>query len=47
MNSYQEFVYNAGEHETSDKTFSFPIYSNGSRQSRRAANLRACRTAST
>ena len=25
MNSYQEFVYNAGEHETSDKTFSFPI----------------------
>jgi uncharacterized protein (DUF1800 family) len=30
MNSYQEFIYNAGEHETSDKTFSFPIYSNGS-----------------
>jgi len=31
MNSYQEFVYNAGEHETSDKTFSFPVYANGSR----------------
>ena len=31
MNSYKEFVYNAGEHETSDKTFSFPIYGNGSR----------------
>jgi uncharacterized protein (DUF1800 family) len=31
MNSYQEFVYNADEHETSAKTFSFPIYSNGSR----------------
>jgi uncharacterized protein (DUF1800 family) len=30
MNSYQEFVYNAEEHETSPKTFSFPIYSNGS-----------------
>lgn len=31
MNSYQEFVYNADEHETSDKTFSFPIYSGGNR----------------
>jgi len=31
MNAYQEFVYNADEHETSDKTFSFPIYSNGSK----------------
>jgi uncharacterized protein (DUF1800 family) len=31
MNAYQEFVYNADEHETSAKTFSFPIYSNGSR----------------
>jgi uncharacterized protein (DUF1800 family) len=29
MNSYQEFVYNADQHETSAKTFSFPIYSNG------------------
>src|SRR5258705_10392475 len=26
MNSYQEFAYNADEHETSAKTFSFPIY---------------------
>jgi uncharacterized protein (DUF1800 family) len=31
MNAYQEFVYNADEHETSAKTFSFPIYGNGSR----------------
>jgi uncharacterized protein (DUF1800 family) len=31
INAYQEFVYNADEHETSAKTFSFSIYSNGSR----------------
>jgi uncharacterized protein (DUF1800 family) len=31
MNAYQEFIYNADEHEISAKTFSFPIYSNGSR----------------
>ena len=31
MNAYQEFVYNADEHDTNAKTFSFPIYSNGSR----------------
>jgi uncharacterized protein (DUF1800 family) len=31
MNAYQEFVYNADEHETGAKTFSFPIYTNGSR----------------
>ena len=31
MNAYQEFVYNADEHEASAKTFSFPIYSNGNR----------------
>ena len=31
MNAYQEFVYNADEHDTGAKTFSFPIYSNGSR----------------
>src|ERR1041384_7276271 len=30
MNAYKEFVYNADEHETSEKTFSFPI-SSGSR----------------
>jgi uncharacterized protein (DUF1800 family) len=30
-NAYQEFVFNADEHETSEKTFSFPIYSSGSR----------------
>ena len=29
-NSYQEFVYNADQHEPTAKTFSFPIYSNGS-----------------
>jgi len=31
MNAYQEFVYNADEHDISAKTFSFPIYSNGDR----------------
>jgi uncharacterized protein (DUF1800 family) len=28
-NAYHEFVYNADEHETSAKTFSFPIYDGG------------------
>src|SRR5687767_6426313 len=31
LNAYQEFVYNADEHDTGEKTFSFPIYDNGSR----------------
>jgi uncharacterized protein (DUF1800 family) len=31
LNAYQEFFYNADEHETSAKTFSFPIYSDGSK----------------
>ena len=31
MNAYQEFVYNADEHETSAKTFSFPIYGTANR----------------
>jgi uncharacterized protein (DUF1800 family) len=31
MNAYQEFVYRPENHETSPKTFSFPIYSTGSR----------------
>ena len=31
LNAYQEFVYNAGQHDTGDKTFSFPVYSNGGR----------------
>jgi len=31
LNAYQEFAYNADQHETSEKTFSFPIYANGSR----------------
>ena len=30
-NAYQEFVYNADQHELSAKTFSFPIYSDGSK----------------
>jgi uncharacterized protein (DUF1800 family) len=30
-NSYQEFVYNADEHETSAKTFSFPVDTTGNR----------------
>jgi uncharacterized protein (DUF1800 family) len=29
-NAYQEFVYNADQHETTAKTFSFPIYRDGS-----------------
>ena len=28
-NAYYEFFYNAAQHETSDKTFSFPIYPDG------------------
>ena len=28
---YQEFVFNADQHDTGEKTFSFPIYGNGSR----------------
>jgi len=31
MNAYKEFVYNADQHETTEKTFSFPIYSDGSK----------------
>jgi uncharacterized protein (DUF1800 family) len=31
FNAYQEFVYKAEEHETSAKTFSFPIFSDGSK----------------
>src|SRR3954468_2204906 len=31
QNSYQEFIYNADQHETTAKTFSFPIYSDGSK----------------
>ncbi len=31
VNPAYNFVYNSAQHETTDKTFSFPIYSNGSR----------------
>ena len=31
MNAYQEFVWRPEQHETSAKTFSFPVYSDGSR----------------
>jgi len=31
MNAYQEFVFNADQHDTNEKTFSFPVYSNGGR----------------
>jgi len=31
INAYQEFIYRADQHETTAKTFSFPIYSNGDR----------------
>ena len=48
MNAYQEFVYNADEHDGDAKTFSFPISSTlAAGPSRRAAGLRECRTAST
>jgi uncharacterized protein (DUF1800 family) len=30
-NSYYETVYNAGNHDTADKTFTFPIYNGGGR----------------
>jgi uncharacterized protein (DUF1800 family) len=31
LNAYQEFVYHADQHDTGDKTFSFPINTSGSR----------------
>ncbi len=31
LNAYQEFVFNADQHESSAKTFSFPIYPDGSK----------------
>jgi uncharacterized protein (DUF1800 family) len=31
LNAYLEFVYNGDQHDTGEKTFSFPIYSNGGR----------------
>jgi uncharacterized protein (DUF1800 family) len=31
VNAYQEFVFNADQHDTDAKTFSFPIYSDGNR----------------
>ena len=31
LNAYQEFVYYGDAHDTTEKTFTFPIYSNGSR----------------
>ena len=31
LNAYQEFAFKADKHDTSAKTFSFPIYGNGSR----------------
>ena len=46
--AYFEFVFNAGQHETSAKTFSFPIYRRRRRgRSRRGRPPTACRTAST
>ena len=30
-NSYNEFVFNANQHDTAEKTFTFPIYRNGNR----------------
>jgi uncharacterized protein (DUF1800 family) len=31
VNAYQEFVFNADQHDTGEKTFSFPVYGTGSR----------------
>jgi uncharacterized protein (DUF1800 family) len=31
VTSYNEFVFNANQHDTSEKTFNFPIYRNGNR----------------
>ena len=47
-NAYYAFGYNAGQHDTDAKEFTFPIYPNGSRTiPARARGRRACRTAST
>jgi uncharacterized protein (DUF1800 family) len=46
LNAYQEFVYNAYQHETSEKTFSFPIYANGSHTIPARASRQGSRMAS-
>ena len=37
LNAYYEFVFNANQHETAEKQFTFPIYSDGSRTIRARA----------
>ena len=47
-NNYYEFLYIPNNHDPTEKTFTFPIYSNGSHTiPARAGERRACRTAST
>ena len=44
---HYEFIYNAGQHDTASKTFSFAIYPDGSKTiPPRARGQTACRTAS-
>ena len=44
--AYYAFNYNAGQHDTDAKDFSFPIYANGSKRIEAAAPRPACRTGS-
>ena len=41
-----EFIYNAGQHDTAAKTFSFPIYKDGNNTIPARAATTACRTGS-
>ena len=43
---HYQFNYNAGQHDTTAKEFTFPIYAGGSGRSPRGRGRRACRTAS-
>ena len=46
VNSYYRFVYNAGQHDTNAKEFTFEIYPEAAGPFRRGRRARACRTAS-
>ena len=46
VNSYYRFVYNAGQHDTNAKEFTFEIYPEGAGPFRRDRRARGCRTAS-
>ena len=45
-NAYYEFAYNANQHDATAKTFTFPIYADGSQRIPVRASGTACRTAS-